>query len=147
MKLDLKGRSFIFKEEGVKLKAYLCAAGVPTIGVGCTYYPDGRKVKLGDTITLQECNELFDDVVENFEAIVNREIKVPISQNQFNALVSFAFNIGIEGFRKSTLLKMINAKAGKDAISEQFARWNKAGGKVNAGLVGRRKRETLLYFS
>ena len=147
MKLDLNGKAFIFKEEGVKLKAYLCSAGVPTIGVGCTYYPDGGKVKLGDTITKNEAYELFDNVVEGFEAAVNRCITTVLTQSQFNALVSFAFNVGVNGFASSTLVKKINAGASKEEIVQQFARWVTANGKVNKTLVGRRSRETQLYFA
>ncbi|WP_165852089.1 lysozyme [Mucilaginibacter terrenus] len=146
MKIDSAGRDFIYLKEGVKLKAYKDVVGVPTIGCGLTYYPDGRKVKLGDVISLKQCDDMFTAVVADFEKAISAAIKVPLNQNQFNALVSLAYNIGKAGFSKSTLVKRINAGESPERITAAFAMWNKAGDKVNSTLTKRRADEAKLYF-
>ncbi|MES2265598.1 MAG: lysozyme [Bacteroidota bacterium] len=146
MKIDSIGRDFIYKHEAVRLKAYLDVVGVPTIGCGMTFYPGGKPVKIGDNISLKQCDDMFTAVVADFEKAVSAAIKVPINQNQFNALVSLAYNIGTAGFAKSTLVKRINAGASPDLITAAFAMWNKAGGKVNSTLKQRRADEAKLYF-
>jgi len=146
MRLDTLGRNFIYKKEGVRLKAYLDVVGIPTIGVGFTYYPDGSKVKIGDTISLQRCDELFTLIVKNYEDAVNNIVKVKLTQNQFNALVSFTFNLGSGALKISSLLKYINSNAGETLIRVGFAMWNKAGGKAVEDLTIRRKDEADLYF-
>jgi lysozyme len=146
MKLDAAGRQAIYKDEGVRLKAYKDVVGVVTIGVGCTYYPDGRRVQMGDEITQQQCDELFATIVAAFEAAVIAAIKVPLNQNQFNALVSFAYNVGTNAFKNSTLVKQINEGASEAAIRFQFSQWKRAGGKVYNGLLQRRIREANLFF-
>jgi lysozyme len=145
MVLDTIGREFIYSEEGVRLEAYLDVVGVPTIGVGCTYYPTGAKVKISDKITKQECDTLFTKVAKEFEDAVNRNVNVPLTQNQFNALVSFSFNVGTGAFLKSTLLKKINARAPLIDIQIEFNKWVKGGGRTLKVLVGRRMREFKLY--
>lgn len=146
MQIDTLGRNFIYKKEGVRLKAYLDIVGVPTIGVGFTYYPDGSKVKLGDIITLQRCDELFTLIVKTYEDAVTNLVKVKLTQNQFNALVSFTFNLGEGALKISSLLKYINSNAGETLIRVGFAMWNKAGGKAVEDLTIRRKDEADLYF-
>ncbi|TFF34379.1 lysozyme [Mucilaginibacter psychrotolerans] len=146
MKIDSAGRDFIYNQEGVRLKAYLDVVGIPTIGCGMTYYPDGKKVKIGDTISLNQCDTMFKAIVADFEKSVSAAIKVAINQNQFNALVSLAYNIGTAGFAKSTLVKRINAGASPEQITAAFAMWNKAGGKTNKVLTNRRADEAKLYF-
>lgn len=145
MQLDLTGRKFIQSEEGLRLKAYLCSAGVPTIGYGNTYYPDGRKVKIGDTITREDAEHLFTAVASNFEKAVTAYVKVKLTQNQFNALVSLSFNIGIAAFKGSTLLKRLNAGSPAAEITAEFLKWKNAGGKPI--LLSRRKREVALYLT
>lgn len=152
MKIDTAGRDFIYKQEGVRLKAYYDVAGVATIGVGMTYYPGtGKSVKIGDTITLQQCDTMFGLVVADFEKAVTAAIEVPLSQSQFNALVSFTYNVGTgnstKGFLGSTLLKRINAKASVDLIRAAFLMWVKAGGKVNADLKKRRNLEADMFIN
>ncbi|GAA4907193.1 lysozyme [Mucilaginibacter defluvii] len=147
MRIDKAGRDFIYKEEGVKLKAYLDVAGVPTIGVGFTYYPHGGKVKLADIITLKQCNEYFTTIVQSFENAVSKAVKINLNQHQFNALVSFSFNVGIQAFKSSTLLEKINAQSTEQDIRAEFLKWKRAGGKVVDGLLKRRMREANLYFT
>lgn len=146
MRLDEPGRDFIYKQEGVRLKAYLDVAGIPTIGVGFTYFPGGKKVKLGDTITLSQCDSMFTAIVADFENVVNKLVKVTLTQSQFNSLVSFSFNCGTAALAGSTLLKRINAKSSSELIKAAFLMWVKAGGKVNADLVRRRTQEADLFF-
>lgn len=141
MKTSDKGIEFIIKEEGEVLHAYRCQAGVWTIGVGHTggVTPDMK-------ITKEQSRQLLKADLCRFEKAVNETIKHPLLQHQFDALVSFAFNVGTQAFKNSTLAKKINANAPYNEIREQFLRWNKAGGKVLAGLTSRRKREAKLYY-
>lgn len=146
MKINENGRKLIYSEEGVRLKAYKCSAGVWTISVGATYYPStGKRVKEGDTISLVESDRIFNEIVKVYEEAVNRSIKVVLTQNQFNALVSLCFNIGAAAFATSTLVKKINAKAPIKEIEKQFLAWKNAAGKPI--LLGRRQREFKMYVS
>jgi len=147
MKLDNEGIKFIHNEEGLRLKAYLCPANVWTIGYGNTYHLDNAKVKEGDIITLDEANELFNKKIKLYEDAVNKNVKVPLTQSAFNALVSFCYNVGTFAFTTSTLLKKINAKASLDDIFKEFKKWVHAGKKVISVLVNRRNREIKLYQS
>lgn len=141
MKTSDKGIEFIIKEEGEVLNAYRCQAGVWTIGVGHTggVTPDMK-------ITKKQSRELLKADLVRFEKAVNETIKHQLLQHQFDALVSFSFNVGTEAFRKSTLAKKINSNAPWNEIRAEFLRWNKAKGKVLAGLTSRRKREAKLYY-
>ena len=147
MKTSNKGKAIIKQYEGFRAKPYLCPAGVPTIGYGATYYTDGRKVTLRDApINEADADKLLDKMLGKYEDAVNRYVQVPITQNQFDALVSFCYNLGQEALRKSTLLKKLNNKDYNGA-ADQFLRWNRAGGKVLAGLTKRRTDERKLFFS
>ena len=126
--------------EGCKLKAYKCPAGVWTIGYGHT---DG--VKEGDEITQQEADRLLADDVHSFSAGVQRLVTSDINRNQLGALTSFAFNVGLGNLRHSTLLRLVN-KGDFVGAANQFPRWNKAGGKVLAGLTRRREAERKLFL-
>ena len=126
--------------EGCKLKAYKCPADVWTIGYGHT---DG--VKEGDEITQQEADRLLASDVDLFTSGVQRLVTSDINRNQLGALVSFAFNLGLGNLRHSTLLKLVNADDFIGA-ADQFPRWNKAGGKVLAGLTRRREAEKQLFL-
>src|SRR5690242_15648284 len=106
MRTSRNGIDLIKKYEGCKLKAYLCPANIPTIGFGNTFYEDGRKVKLGDTINQETADELLFNLVPKFEKIVNSKVKVLINQNQFDALVSHTWNTG----GSDMLFNMINKK-------------------------------------
>jgi lysozyme len=142
-----KGIPIIRKFEGLKLKAYLCPAGVWTIGYGNTFYENGSKVQEGEKITLDRADKLLFFVVTKFEAEVKKLVKSSINDNQLGALTSFAFNVGAGNLGKSTLLKKVNANPNDVTIRDEFMRWTKAGGKVLNGLVTRRKAEADLYFS
>lgn len=147
MKIDAAGRDFIYKQEGVRLKAYLDSVNVPTIGVGMTYYPGtGKKVQMGDVIRLAQCDSMFTAIVAYHEDAITKAITVPITQNQFNALVSMPYNIGPAGFSKSTLLKRINANSSAHLIRAAFLMWQKAAGGVNWVLVKRRNEEADLLL-
>ena len=147
MKTSPQGLAIIKKFEGFRSKPYLCPAGVATIGYGSTYYADGRPVKMTDApVTEAQAQELLQATLAKYEACVNGAVKMPINQNQFDALVSFTYNVGCSAFRKSTMLQLFTTGyAG--AAAEQFARWNRGGGKVLAGLVSRRAAERALFES
>ena len=148
MILDNKGYLFITKFEGLRLKPYLCSAKIPTIGHGNTYYPDGKRVTLLDKdITKQQAFDMFKEVANRFAKRVDTLVTSNINQNQFNALVSFAYNVGTGNFSSSTLLKKVNKNPDDLTIKDEFLRWNKAGGKVLNGLTNRRNEEAILYFS
>ena len=147
LKTSPAGLAIIKKFEGFRSKPYLCPAGVPTIGYGSTYYADGRPVKMTDApITEAQAQELLQATLAKYEACVNGAVKMPINQNQFDALVSFTYNVGCSAFRNSTLLRQFNQGYTPQA-AEQFARWNRGGGKVLAGLVSRRAAERALFVS
>lgn len=148
MILDNKGYLLITKHEGLKLKPYLCPAKIPTIGYGNTYYPDGKRVTLLDKdITKQQAFDMFKEIANRFAKRVDALVTSNINQNQFNALVSFAYNVGTGNFSSSTLLKKVNKNPNDLTIKAEFLRWNKAGGKVLNGLTNRRNEEAILYFS
>ena len=147
MKISEKGLNLIKEFEGLRLKPYKDAVGIPTIGYGNTYYEDGRKVSLSDpAITEERATELLKMVVKRYEDAINRYVQVPITQNQFDALVSFAYNVGNENVRKSTLMKLLNRKQYTEA-ADQLLCWNKAGGKTLKGLTRRRQAERTLFLS
>jgi lysozyme len=148
MKLDNSGYLFITKHEGLSLKPYLCPAKIPTIGYGNTYYSDGKRVTLLDKdITKQQAFDMFKEVANRFAKRVDELVTSDINQNQFNTLVSFAYNVGTGNFSSSTLLKKINKNPNDLTLKAEFLRWNKAGGKVLNGLTNRRNEEADLYFS
>lgn len=147
-KINKLGINLIKRWEGFESKPYLCPAGVPTIGYGATYYPDNYKaVKLTDKpINESYATILLEDMLDSYERGVNRYVTSNINENQFSALVSFAYNCGLGALKSSTLLKRVNANPNDDNISYQFNRWNKAGGRVLKGLTKRRIDEDKLYF-
>lgn len=148
MKLNSDGYRLITKFEGFSAKPYLCSAKVPTIGYGNCYYTNGKKVTLLDKqITETEAFEMFKTIADRFADKVSKLVTYPINQNQFNALVSICYNIGVSAFQLSTLLKMVNENANNPKIKDQFLRWNKAGGRVVRGLTLRRNEEAVIYFS
>jgi lysozyme len=147
MKLNKAGADLIKSFEGCKLTSYQCSAGHWTVGYGNTFYENGDKVKPGDKITQERAESLFTLISDSFADKVVPLIKSKINENQFGALVSFAYNAGVGNLQKSTLLKKVNANPNDPSIRDQFMLWNKAGGKVLAGLTRRRKAEADLYFS
>jgi lysozyme len=142
-----QGLAIIKKHEGLRLSSYLCPAGVPTIGYGNTRYPDGRKVILGEKLSSEkEATQLLLASLQSFEAAVNRHLP-NLNQCQFDALVSFTYNVGTGAFIKSTLLKKAKVNPADPSILDEFQKWVRGGGKVLPGLVTRRREEANLYFS
>lgn len=135
------GINLIKSFEGCVLKAYRCPAGVLTIGYGHT-----SGVKDGMVITADEAVVFLKSDLASFEKSVNSLVKVDITQNMFDALVSFTYNCGAGALKKSTLLLLLNSKNYSGAAGE-FAKWNKANGKVLAGLTRRRTAERLLFVT
>lgn len=136
--------------ESLRLKPYLCPAGVPTIGWGNTFYPNGKKVTLQDEpITRQQADEIFASALRMFEKDMMKWLKPAIAkglqQHQFDALGSFAYNLGVPRLANSTLLKYVNLNPNDNRITAEFLKWNKSGGKVLQGLVRRRTLEAYLY--
>ena len=147
MRLNNAGHLLICKFEGLSLTPYLCSAKVPTIGYGNTYYPNGKKVMMQDkAITKPEAFEMFKFIADKFALKVNELIKSNVNQNQFNALVSLSYNIGVNAFSKSTLLKKVNFNPDDLTIKDEFLKWNKAGGKEIKGLTNRREQESKIYY-
>lgn len=146
-KISQEGIELIAKWEGLKLKPYLCSASVPTIGYGSTYYEDGTRVKLTDApITKERALELFKNTLKTYELGVDSFTRDDITQSQFDALVSFAYNLGTQALKGSTLLKKVNKNPNDPTIATEFAKWVRAGGKVLKGLINRRADEAKLYF-
>lgn len=141
MQISQAGIDAIKAYEGVRLTAYFDSVGVPTIGVGHTL-----GVKMSDRITMEQCDEFLRADLEDAEHAVNNAVKVPLTQGQHDALVSFVFNLGAGAFKGSTLLKKLNAKQ-YDEAADQFLRWNQAGGRVLPGLVKRRTSERMMFLT
>lgn len=137
-----EGIELIKSFEGLRLKAYKCPAGVWTIGYGHT-----KGVKEGDVITEQEAEDMLKKDVVGFEINVRGAVIPNLNDHQYDALTSFAYNVGLGNFRKSTLLRLINSGiTAREDITNQFMRWVYAGGKKLTGLVRRRTAEAELYF-
>jgi lysozyme len=141
-KISQEGINLIKKWEGSSPVPYICPAGYKTIGIGHVIRTNESYQR---PLTSKEIEELFRKDILIFEGAVNNYVKVPIKQNQFDALVSFVFNVGINAFRNSTMLKLINSKKLKEA-GEQFTRWVYANGKVLEGLRRRREDEKQLFL-
>ena len=146
MKVNKLGIDMMHHFEGCRLQAYQCSAKVWTIGWGNTYYQDKRPVKQGDVITQAQANELFEMVMNEFAIEVRKALTKELNENQFSALVCFAYNVGVGNLKKSTLLRKANINPNDETIAGEFAKWNKAGGKVLNGLTRRRLAEADLYF-
>lgn len=145
MKLDDNGYKLICDFEGLSLKPYLCSAKVPTIGYGNTYYPNGKRVTLlDDSITKEYAFEIYKEVADRFAKKVDALVKIEVTQNQFNSLVSFNYNTG--ALSTSTLLKKVNVNPNDASIKTEFLKWVRAGGKIVKGLITRREKESELYF-
>ena len=128
---------------GGKFKAYKCPANVLTIGWGHTNH-HGRQFDAATQWTGEECHQVFIEDMAGFEQAVRRLVTVPLTDHQFDALVSFTYNCGEGNLKKSTLLKRVNAKE-FEAAAKEFIKWNKANGKVLSGLTRRRQSESLLF--
>lgn len=135
--------------EGLELNAYPDpgSGGDPwTIGFGTTVYPDGRKVKKGNSITQQEASEYFMNDIIKFSKKIIPLLQQPLTDNQFGAILSFTYNVGLGNLKISTLLKKVNNNPQDPSIKKEFEKWIKASGKVLPGLVRRRAEEAKLYF-
>jgi len=146
IRISQKGLNLIQRFEGLSLKPYKCPAGIWTIGYGTTFYTNGIKVKETDNpISQAEATNLLIEVLKHYEQSVDSFCRDDITQNQFDALVSFCYNVGAGSLKSSTLLKKVNANPNDETISLEFMKWNKGGGKVLKGLTERRKAEADLY--
>ena len=146
--ISLKGIDLIQQFEGLRLKPYLCQAGVPTIGIGTTVYPDGKKVSLKDKeITEIQAIEFLKHDLTFFCSQVDSFTTDLVSQFQFDALTSFAYNLGTGALKGSTLLKKVNANPNDPTIHNEFLKWVMADGKRSQGLLNRRIAESELYFT
>lgn len=139
--------------EGFSDRPYYATAeeklkGIVTIGYGNTFYPDGTKVKITDSkITKEKALYILEKTVEKFRIQVKKYVKTKLTKNQEDALVSFAYNVGIGNFSKSTLLKLVNINPNDAMIAKEFLKWNKQAGKELKGLTNRRIKESALYFT
>lgn len=148
MKVSQTGIDLIKSFEGLRLKSYKDSAGVWTIGYGTIMYPGGQKVTEGETITRQQAEEYLSYEVELKAASVRAfTASLNLSQHQFDALVSFAYNLGVGALQRSTLLKKVKVNKYDPTIRDEFMKWVNAGGRRLQGLVRRRKAEADLYFS
>ena len=134
------GLKFTESFEGCRLESYLDQAGIPTIGYGHT-----SGVGMGDRCTLEQAEKWLRVDIKEAEDAVNRLVKVALTQNQYDALVDFTFNLGAGNLGKSTLLRLLNKGQYNDA-SQEFKNWNRAGGFVRAGLARRRLAEKELFL-
>ena len=135
----MEGLALIKKFEGCELEAYQCSAGVWTIGYGHT-----KDVVEGMTISKEEAEQMLVDELHEYENYINEYVNVALSQNQFDALVSWVYNLGPANLKASTMLKVLNSGKYED-VPAQIKRWNKAGGKVLEGLIRRREAEACLF--
>lgn len=149
MRTNKRGLELIKEFEGLRLMPYLCSADVPTVGYGSTFYENGNKVSLYDKpISRARAEQLLINTITHFEKQLYPILSgLMLNDNQFSALVSFTFNVGVANFKKSTLLKIIRENPNDKDITEQFLRWNKANKKELPGLTRRRLAEAKLYFS
>ena len=144
MRISENGIEFIRQLEGEKLTAYPDIVGIWTIGVGHTGFVDGKPVARGMAITKEKSKEILTADLKRFESAVNDAVKVTLTQNQFDALVSLAFNIGEGAFARSMLVNKLNA-GDKKGAAEQFLVWKNAGGRVSQGLLNRRQKEKAMF--
>ena len=139
MNISEEGLSLIKKFEGCKLEAYKDAVGIWTIAYGRI-----KDVKMGDTCTKEQAEEWLDEEMHEYEGYINDQVKVDLEQYQFDALVSWVYNLGPNNLKSSTLISVLNDKKYND-VPAQIRRWNKAGGNVLDGLIRRREAEALLF--
>jgi lysozyme len=139
MNISQEGISLIKKFEGCELEAYKCAAGVWTIGYGHT-----KDVKEGDSILKEDAESMLVHELQEYCNDVDIAVKVDLKQNEFDALVSWTYNLGLTNLNSSTMLKVLN-EGKHDEVPAQMKRWNKASGQVKQGLVRRREAEALMF--
>jgi len=160
-----KGLALIEHYEGIRSLAYRCPAGVWTIGIGTTIYPDGTPVKEGDRISYDQARDYLMHDLRKIEYQLGQMLTIRLLQHQFDALVSFAYNVGCNALRKSTLLRYVNARETNTSIEYTFLMWTKCAGipgidddhdgqvdesgekKVSQGLTKRRRSEAWLFIN
>lgn len=147
MNLSAEGSKLIRDFEGLRLEAYQDVAGIWTIGYGTIRYPDGSRVKEGDRCTEQQATDYFHHDIESKVLATDLYTTDAVTPNQFDALVSFVYNLGEKAFFDSTLRKRVNADPNDPDIRNQFMRWHFAGGKPVKGLWVRRHSEADHYFA
>jgi len=144
MRVSPEGVAFIKQFEGLSLTSYQCQAAVWSVGYGTTGPDIGPDTK----VTKEEAEILFASDLMEFEGAVRDSLKVTVNQNEFDALVSFAYNVGLGAFRSSTLLKLLNDRADDKIVASEFLRWIKVGnGKLSEGLKIRREKERQLFLT
>ena len=156
MQMSENGQKLLAQWEGKRNKVYDDSAGLPTIGVGHLLTQEenstgkitinGQAIDYSQGLTDQQVMDLLAQDLVRFEQAVQNEVRVDLNQNQFDALVSFSFNVGTQAFKNSTLLKVLN-DGQYDEVPNQLRRWVKAGGKTVQGLVNRRENEINLWNS
>ena len=147
-KINKAGLDLIKSFEGLSLKPYLDAVGIPTIGYGIIEYPNGTAVTMYDNpITEQQATDYLEYEINKKATAIGRMVSPPLNDNEFAALVSFSYNVGSRALLNSTLLKLLNSNADRKLVADQFLRWNKAGGRELAGLTKRRKAERELFLA
>jgi GH24 family phage-related lysozyme (muramidase) len=146
MQISNNGIALIKQFEGCRLMAYQDSVGVWTIGYGWTQPVDGNPVRAGMTINQETAERLLKTGLVSYENDIARLVKVGLNQGQFDALVSFTYNLGARSLSTSTLLRKLNA-GDYTGAADEFLRWNKAGGKVLNGLIRRREAERALFLS
>jgi GH24 family phage-related lysozyme (muramidase) len=140
------GLNLIEQFEGCKLQPYLDSVGIPTIGIGTTHYPDGTAVAMKDPpISKEDAYSFLKIHLLQDCAAVARLVKVPVNDNQFAALVSFTYNLGVGALTSSTLLKKLNSGE-VDVAANEFLKWDHAGGVAVKGLTRRRQAERALFL-
>jgi lysozyme len=141
--------NFIKKAEGgLYLKAYLDSGSVPTIGWGSTYdFDKQRKVQMGDVITEEQAQRWLDMETSQNAQEIKKLVKVPLTNNMLNSLISFTYNVGLNAFRQSTMLRLLNSGADKNTVALQFDRWIYDNGVKVKGLINRRNAEKKLFLS
>ncbi len=143
MKTGKRGIELIKKYEGLRTTAYLCPAGIWTIGYGHT----GDEVRAGYKMSAEQAEEQLRSDLKLFEEVVTKYVETTLKQNQFDALVSLIYNIGAGAFIGSTLFRLVNSKPNHPDIEAEFGKWVNARGRRLPGLVKRRDEECKLYFS
>lgn len=146
MKTSQKGIDLIKQSEGYQSRKYMDASGYPTIGYGTKIDTEAEKWLMTASISEEQADELLRNDLIQFEKGLSAMVKVPINQNQFDALIDFVYNLGLGNLKKSTLLAKLNSGDYSGAQAE-FIRWNKAKGQVLAGLTRRRQAEADLFGS
>lgn len=147
-KLSYHGIKLIQSCERLELAPYYDSHGIATIGMGFTYYPSGKQVTINDpALTMAQAHEIFEEIIKPFEKCISENVNKIINQQQFDALVSLAYNIGMTAFKKSSLLAIINQNTTSYKIVAAFLDWHKVNGTFVQGLYNRRKKEVDMFFS